>query len=252
MSPDAVVLEIFTVRVPPADEAGQGALWSEIDEQLVPAGVRRELARNGFRLGVVGMPMPTALERLLDLKDKPPPSTENTIANLQSEPTERAVQRRRLQLRSGRRSDVVTSGIYDELPLLMRDDDGEVRGTTYHRAQGLLALRALAQGDGRVRLELTPELHYGEPQQRWTGDGGILRLETGRAKRVFDKLRLAATLSPGQMLVVTCLPTRPGSLGHHFFTEPSSGGTAQKLLLLRVAQTQHDEAFAAEEIPAAE
>ena len=44
------------------------------------------------------------------------------------------------------------------------------------------------------------------------------------------------------MLVLTSLPNRQGSLGHHFFTE-TNGRLEQKLLIIRLSQTQHDGLF---------
>ena len=52
----------------------------------------------------------------------------------------------------------------------------------------------------------------------------------------------SATLPPGAMLVLGSLSSRPGSLGHHFFTE-NDGRLEQKLLVVRLAQTQHDDLF---------
>ena len=45
------------------------------------------------------------------------------------------------------------------------------------------------------------------------------------------------------MLVLTCLPDRPGSLGHRFFTHECAGQAEQKLLVIRLSQTQHDGLF---------
>jgi hypothetical protein len=91
-----------------------------------------------------------------------------------------------------------------------------------------------------VRVELTPELHYGENRQRWIAEQGVFRLDAGQARCLFDKMTVAATLAPGQMLVMASLASRPGSLGHYFFTDQQSGPVEQKLLIVRLAQTQRD------------
>ena len=78
------------------------------------------------------------------------------------------------------------------------------------------------------------------------GSQGIIRLETGRAKKVFENLAISATLSSGEMLLVSSQPQRPGSVGHYFFTEQTSGALEQKLLIIRLAQTQHDDLFGGE------
>ena len=53
-------------------------------------------------------------------------------------------------------------------------------------------------------------------------------------------------LSPGQILVITCLPERPGSLGYQYFTEQMPDNVVQKLLLIRLAQTRYDDLFVTE------
>jgi hypothetical protein len=55
-------------------------------------------------------------------------------------------------------------------------------------------------------------------------------------------MAITAELAPGSMLILSSLANRPGSLGHHFFTE-SEPRLEQKLLIVRLAQTQHDGLF---------
>jgi hypothetical protein len=45
------------------------------------------------------------------------------------------------------------------------------------------------------------------------------------------------------MIVMSSLANRPGSLGHYFFTREADGKLEQKLMVLRLAQTQHDDLF---------
>ena len=51
------------------------------------------------------------------------------------------------------------------------------------------------------------------------------------------------------MVIVSSLPDRPGSLGHYFFTEGEDHHVEQKLLVLRLIQTQHDDLVAPPAIP---
>jgi len=246
MSADSVALDIFFVRIPYGLEEANGPLWNEIDEQHFPADVRRRLAQNGFRIGLVGDGLPSRLCHLLELKDKPRPAVdanETVLTDLESEPR---VTRRHLQLRANQRSEIIASEIYDQLPVLTCES-GDVCGRSYPKAQGLLTVKSHPEPDGRVRLELTPELQYGEMRQRYVGGYGALRLEAGRSCRTFDNLAVHATLAPGNMIVVSCLPDRVGSLGHHFFTHPVSGRLEQKLLIVRLSQTQHDDLLHAQE-----
>jgi len=239
LNSDGADLELIFVRFPLGDGEMCSQLWNDIDEQSVPATVRRELAANGLRVGLIGGPLPDVLaRRLTAVEDQSTP--ESASAKYQNEP---AVRRWQLQAHRGRPGRIITSAVYDELSLLTCDD-GQVRGQTYAQAQGLLAVAVDPQSDGRVNVSLTPELEYGENRQQWTGQDGVFRLQSGKPHKTFDKLRLDLALAPNQVLVLASLPERSGSLGHYLFTEPHAGRTDQKLLLVRLAKTKFDDLFA--------
>lgn len=235
------MLEVFFVRFPFGDPGPNDELWAEVDEQHFPADLRRRLAQNGFRLGMLDGRIPDTLARLLELKDGPQPAGEANQVDLSELASGSPPVLRHLQIRAGQRKEIVASGLYEELPVLI-SESGQLGGQTYSQAQAVLAVKTFPQGDGRVRVELVPELHYGAPRQRWVGQEGMWRLEAGKEQRVFDDMGFSATLSPGGMLLLSSLPNRPGSLGHHFFSE-QSGRLEQKLLVLRLSQTQHDGLF---------
>lgn len=250
MSPDSVVLELFFVRFPFGDPTINGKLWDEIDEQLFPVEVRERLACNGFRAGVVNGQMPMELSKLLELSGKPAPGGEPAEIKLDELDAEPRVLRRHMGLRNGHPGQIFASGIYPQLHVLVCQS-GEVGGQSYNQAQGIFAIKSSPQPDGRVRLELVPELHHGQHQQRWVGHPGMFRLDTSRPKQVFDDMTLIADLIPGSMLVLSSLPNREGSLGHHFFSD-TVDRLEQKLLIVRVSQTQHDGLFNPPGAPTAE
>jgi hypothetical protein len=247
MSPDSVVLEVFFVRFPSGDQEVNGQLWQEIDEQSFPAELRRRLGRNGLRAGVVGGPIPACLARLLEIEDKPPPSggpNQLDVAEMDLEPR---TQRRHMQIRAGRRGEIVASRVYEKLSVLLPEAD-RLCGETYSGAEARIVVKAFPQRDGRVRLELMPELQYGPAQMRPVADDqGMFRLAASRSRREFDDMCISAVLSPGSMAVLGSLPDCPGRLGQYFFTE-DDGRPQQKLLVVRLAQTQHDEMFASPEV----
>jgi hypothetical protein len=248
-SPDSVTLEIFFARAAMGDPALNGGLWNEIDEQRLPAEFRRKLAENGFRAGVVGSHVPDDLARILTLSDKPTVKTdEPEPIKLDEEPN---VTLRRLQARAGKRNEVLCSGMYEELPFLARDER-QLRGRTFLQADGRFALKVFPETSNQVRIELTPELHHGEQQPRWVGSDGVLRLDAGKPREIFDELCSRITLAPGEMLVMTCLANRPGSLGHYFFTQATSERMSQKLLVLRVVDAGEDVLFSNESAESAD
>ncbi len=242
MSPDSVTLDVFFVRCPLGDPVANLDLWQQIDEQQIPVETRRRLSANGFRAGVVAGQIPIALSQLLELKENSVPASNNQAKPITEIGSEEGPMWSHKQLRPHKRSEIVTSEIYPQLPVLLSGSDG-VTGKTYQQAQGVLAVSAVPEKDGRVSLEVIPELHYGHEQRNFTASQGGWRIEPGRPRLAFDDMVIAATLAPGQMIVLSCLPNLEGSLGHNFLTTDSSGCLEQKLLVIRLSQTQHDELF---------
>ena len=242
MSPDSVVLDMFFVRFPFGDAAVNEKLWQQIDEQQFAPDLRERLAQNGFRVGVVSGQLPVELSKLLELSDKPAPTghLEGVTANsLDAEPR---VVRRHVQSRAGQPTEILASCIYPELTVLLRRSD-QLSGASYQLAQGVFTAKALPQPDGRTRLQLVPELQHDQPRSRVdVGDQGVLRLVSDKPKEVYDDMTIAADLRCGAMLILSSLPNRPGSLGHYFLTV-NDGKLEQRLLIVRLSQTQHDGLF---------
>ena len=242
MSPDSVTLDLFFIRYPFGDSVANEELWQQIDEQQIPIETRRRLSANGFRAGVIAGQIPITLSQLLELKGKSAPVGGVQTTALAEVGSDEGPMWSHTQLRPRKRSEIITSEIYPELPVLLSGPDG-VTGKTYQKAQGVLAVSVIPEKDGRVLLQAVPELHHDESQRVFTGSQGAWRIDTARPRLVFDDMTVSARLAPGQMIVLSCLPTRPGSLGHNFLTTDSSGSLEQKLLVIRLSQTQHDELF---------
>lgn len=245
MTPTSVGLDMFFVRFPFGDEEINGPFWDEIDEQKVAPKLRQALAENGFRTGVISGPLPTRLSKLLQLKDKTQVDrlNENStpIEDLQKAPT---VSRRHLELRSGRRGEIMAQEVQPELPIIVRDSNGKVSGESLYNAQPTFAIFTTNLPDGRVRLNLIPEIQHGNERRKFTGGrNGMFKLDIGRERKSYEDLQIETELILGDFLILSNIPIREGSLGNHFFTETNSDGRCQKLLIIRLSQTQHDDQF---------
>lgn len=244
MSARSVALEIFTARYPMADEELNGPLWTEVDEQQIPIELRRRLQGNGLRIGLIGARLPPALEHLLNLPETQPTGDQQAmVVDPLKQPS---FQRRIQQIRAGQPTRLIATGEqtrHAQLAVLIKADDGQVGGRSYPQALGQITVRSFPEGDGRVKLELTPELEFGESQRHFIPQNGVISTEFGPDREVFDELRTELMLSPGQMIIVSCLPDRVGSLGYHYFTDDTSGTLRQKLLLIRLAQTPVEDLF---------
>jgi hypothetical protein len=246
-SPDSVAMEIIWSRFAADDPELNEAVWREIDETQIAPAVRRELANNGFRVGVIGGSVPAAIARALGSGEKTDddPATPGAAgsATLTAEPV---VHGRIQQLRRNQRSEIQASEVYPSLPLLVNDGQ-ELSGRTYGDAQAMYALRVDPQPDQTVTVELTPELHYGPSRLRFTRDDndmGILRQAPMRDREVFEQLRMSVRLAPGEMLVLMGLPGAGSRLGHYFHAADSTEGPHQKLILIRLAEVPASDLFA--------
>jgi hypothetical protein len=234
MSPDAVSLEIAFLHVPEDDPLLKEPLWQAVDELHFPPQLRKQLADNGLRCGVVGSRLPLPWQQLLDsAEEAADDSLTGDVRNI----------RRRVQARSGRRNEIWASRTLDQIALLMPNAHHQVIGRTFHDASCLFAMKAKPQGDGRVKLEFVPELHYGDAKSEYVGQDGMFRLKVEREKEVFANLRMEAMLSAGQTLVISC-SEQPTGLGKHYFSERSADGNYRQFLLIRLAGTQFDDLFA--------
>ncbi len=206
------------------------------------------MTHNGFRVGVAEGQIPVALSNLMELGDKPAPSGEVKGTNLADLAAKPRVMRQHMQIKAGQPGEIVASGTYEQLPVLLCEGD-RISGETYNQAQGIFSIKTLPLPDGRVRIDMVPEVQHDQPRQNRVEDQGVLRFDFRRPKRVFEEMAISTALSPGGMLVMTSLPNRSGSLGHHFFTE-NQGRLEQKILVIRLSQTQQDGLFAGpDELP---
>jgi hypothetical protein len=238
-SPDVVTLEIFSAPVT-MDDPRLAEVWGAVDEQPLSPELRQKLAINGVRAGVVNAHVPDCLAELLKVTDVRLSAEERTMVPMETEP---GVILRVMQPIPGKRHELIVSREHDQVSLL-RSHDGELDGRTYRQAEGRLLLRCDSEADGRVRLELVPELQHGDLRTQTTGHDGVFIWKPERQRQTFSELKMEVKLAAGEMFVIGCLANRPQSVGHCFFTEQGTEKPTQRLWVVRVAQASPDRAFA--------
>ncbi|MBL8830373.1 MAG: hypothetical protein JNM18_25580 [Planctomycetaceae bacterium] len=243
-APASVTLDVVFLHYAENDEVLNRELWQRIDEQQIPPEVRAKLLANGLRAGVLGAQLPPELEQRMLLTDKPR-SAETELSAGQID-NDSPVRQRSLQVQAGRRTNILCVGEQQKVPelsLLVRGSDGEVSGKTYRKVSGLFVARAYPNGDGSARIELTPEIEHGDPQRRYDPSEGVLRVDFGPARETLESLKFDALLSPGQMLIVSSVPERTGSLGRQLLTSETGDKKRQKLLMVRLGRTGFNDSF---------
>jgi hypothetical protein len=231
---DSVVLEAAFLRVP--GDTNLDEIWPQIDEQHLSVETRHDLAANGVRTGVVGIQIPQALQTLLDSKTQSQQLTESSLSsNVTSF-------QQKISNRAGERSELVVVPEIATGTVVLLNDNGRIHAKPFAEGQALFGIRTHPLGDGTVRLDLTPQIKHGAIRQKVVPGQGTYRYDIGREEHSFQMLRLTATLSPGQTLLVTSTGTAKG-LGGLFFSD-NSASSQRLLLLIRLAQTQYDDLFA--------
>ena len=241
-APRTIPLEVIFIRCAADDVQLRDEIWQHVDELVLDGERRRALNANGLRVGVVTGELPVEFAaRLATAEDEPA-----EVAGVDP-----AHARRRLRLLPGRGSELVTATRLPSLVLLERRE-GEVRGGTYHDATPQFAVDARPAADGRVRLEVVPEIRHGPVEKSWAGEDGVFRLETGQRRHRMDHLGIDVTLPPGGLLLVGCGGEPSATVGDGLLRDHGNGdeGTV-RLIAIRPLARSTDPAFA-EPAPAAD
>lgn len=238
MAADGVLLEIAVLDLAHDESEAVGDLWRDGDEQFLPSEMRRRLSSEGIRCGSLGSEIPETIRKWLESQQSSVALDEKDGAAVISDvPTGR-----RIQCRAGRPQYIVVRKAREAV-LVTRVAAGETTTEEFQDAACELCLTAKPLGDGRVRLEAVAGIRHGNPRQRWVGDQGLFRLDNNRECKFFEDTQVAATLVPGQTLLWTAT-TEPRGVGQAFFAEDQAAGLAQKIVLIRLAQTKLDDLFA--------
>ncbi|MHC2069336.1 hypothetical protein ACYFX5_17825 [Bremerella sp. T1] len=235
---DSVSLEMARISLSMDDEIAMIDVWKEIDEQAIPLDKRRELAANGFRVGVIDFHVPAPLRSIMKAEQGELDSVNSDMIRVTGE-DKVAINHRRFP--RGKRGEYVMVPLRPEVSLL-ETVDGALRGETYHDAECKLAIKMFPQNDGRVQVMVTPEIHHGEAKQRVEGSQGMLRVETRREVKVLEQVAFSAMVEPGQTVMLSGTTESKG-LGKTFFERESGGSSRRQVLMIRVSGSQFDDLF---------
>lgn len=226
-APKTVPVEVVFARTDDHDAGWQDELWNLADEQAFDHALRRRLAANGLRAGLVTEPLPPALAARLE-----PQAAAAEADDLPLAAADRpAVTRRFLKLLPGRDNELVAAAGLDEL-ILLEHDGTEVQGDTYRDATTYFALKAWPAADGRVRIELVPTVKHGPLERAWVGEEGAFRLETGQKRQPFERLAITAAIPQGSMLILGPAGDASSTVGDAFFGSDASR-RGRRLLAIR-------------------
>lgn len=250
MSPDSVMVEAVVVRFPKEQDGIFESIWSTVDESIFDIQLRRKLADNGLRGGVLIGELPIAItNRLKELSDQSQTGALE-LAGLAADVDSRA---NRFQCRAGRKREVSVRRELQGPLVVVSSKEGHMEGATYEQPIMLFDLRVFPHGSGQATLQMIPEIQHGETRKSFVSSDFGVRPEMARERKSWEQLTLSTKLNEGQVLVLCSdgMPVAP-NLGKAFFVTHTAEQTEERaMLLVRLANTQLDELFAPEKIEAA-
>lgn len=226
-APKTLPLEVVFARIDDHDVIWHDELWNLADEQAFDHALRRRLAANGLRVGLLTGALPPELAARLE-----PTAPVNDADGDAPAPGERpAVMRRLLSILPGRDTEVIAATDLDEL-ILLEHDGAEVRGGTYRDATAYFALKAWPAADGRIRIEVVPTVKHGPIERSWVGEEGAFRLETGQKRQPLERLALVTVIPQGGTLLIGAIGDASSTAGDAFFSDVSSSRHTRRVLAI--------------------
>lgn len=226
-STDAIQLQIVFIERPADDALASKLVWQELDQiGALPPATRTLLIDHGFRVGQTGASPPPAMQTLLGLTEE---------VTVEDSADDRLMRGRRMGLRSGQETELLTSDTVTQARMTFVSSDEE-ETIEYAQARCILRLKPLRQQDGWVKLEFTPEIHHGDALMRPTPNEDGWALRGGQKIDVRHALKFNVTLSTGEFVVIGCEGKNADLPGSRFFRrQTEKAGEQQRLLVVRVA-----------------
>lgn len=233
--PDSIELEIMFVERPTGDRLMGDVLWNEVDTILnLEPQEQRDLARNGFRIGVAGSHPPAALQQLLEIRAKPKEGEVTAAAE-----SDQRLQGNRIFVSSGSETQIQLNDVpYENFGFKLFGSNGarEAEVRTFNGARCLYRVSVRREQPGWARLEFVPEIHHGAEQLRPAATTDQWELKSQANIEKLYAQRFTLLLNTGDMALVTGRVDLPDTAGHRFFAGPEGQDGVQRMLIVRLAR----------------
>ena len=179
-------------------------------------------------------------------------------------PAERLIVHRKVQNQSGHSKELPVSNVYPAMSWSVHGKNGQSAGAG-ESVHGVFDIQTFANGDGSVRVVITPEIHHGKPTTQIGVVDRSFLFQHEQTKTPLKDLTIELELVPGETVVVAATPDFAGVGGlffrvpvsdanGEFLTDPANqhwGGfltssrrlDQQRFVLIRLVHTQRDDLF---------
>lgn len=236
-----VDIETMIIRFSSDQAAELEEIWDRTDETTFESAQRRALDANGIRAGVLRGELPAVLVKQLNHSAQQKSLDVGEASGLGSDADARM---RLIRCRTGGRKELIVRREINRPLSVVTSIDGVLSGQTfYDQPATLFALTPHALNDGTAKIEMVPEVQYGQSQNRYITTDFGMKQEAKRPTKIWKELKLSTTLAKGDVLVIASTqPTK--SLGGAFFLSENLQETEEHLvLLIRLSETPIDDLF---------
>lgn len=219
---DAIELEVYLIDRVAGDPQIGDSLWNDLHAvTVVDPSVRDRLNQHGFRFAMSSSHPPQAIQSLLALSTT-------------SDPSRRAI-RQNFTVISGGEATVIANAIPSGSKVNIPLDSG-VRTLEIDQGNCLFQVRATRESDGWARLEVIPEVRYGEISMRPRATDHEFLMDYGQKSVKVYEDRLGLELNVGEFLVLGLKGDNPQALGRHFFRTDFEEREFERIVLIRLAR----------------
>lgn len=233
VSRDTIQLDI-AMADRPGEDSLLGLLWDDVDEiGVLDVPKKRVLNANGFRVGVAGSSVPSALQSMLR------ESTKRRTTEISLENDSKAMPgSNQVTMFSGQDTLFEVSS-FGSFGFTEVDDEGKPLGreSLFENARCVVRLTAEKMQDGWVKLTFLPEIHHGANSNRPTVDEMGVKFTKSQRVEPLYKYQFDVTLNPGEIAIIGADTATEGRPGHRFLSADSPTGLVQKLITVRFVQT---------------
>ncbi len=206
MNEGAVALQVAVVQVDDDQQEIIEEFWSRLDTMKLSLADRQVADRNGLRYAVMSPQCPAILDQLLKRRELDISRMTDIQKKMASkgllESPSRLLHHQRIENDSGEEFEIPVSDYYQQKKWSIVDKRGRMESGSGELVKAFMQLSTFPQNDGSVRLVVEPEIHHGQPQQRYDVSQRTFLFSESQIQSRIEALKFAIDLQPGESLVI--------------------------------------------------
>lgn len=220
------------------------SIWAKLDTQSISLESRKLLDANGLRCAILPRQPPSEFWQIIDPaddeeSDEVEKDYQQKLRKVKGLPQQKNILAiRHASLQSGKAHRIEVAPVASEMTWHL-DLNGNRKSGVCQLAQCKYRITAFPQGNGIIKIRLTPEIHHGKQIPRIQVAPDTFFWEPSQEKMKFHELAVEIPLRVGQTVLCGATAAPGSNLGRQFFRSADS----QRVLFVRLAGAQSDDLF---------